>query len=388
MKTKQIFFKEFETDLAYHFGALLNKPLIKPHWVYISLLHKCNLKCAMCGVSKILRKHKLSFEEVKKILDEVSSWNSDSRIQLTGGEPFLRKDIFDIINYSANKGLITEIVSNGTLINQEKAKKIIDSNLWGIEISLDGAKAESHDNIRGVKKGFEKTINTLKFLVEEKRKKKKGPQISIWTTIMKQNISELKEIAELGKEIGVDCVVYHPVILSQTDMQNTNHRGSLWVPKEKLDILRQEIHKLVKFQKKNGLIAFLHDPYWFIKYFDKSISKKDWKCNPLEFINIGPNGSVQSCGGDFGTVKTMTLGESMNTKKSEMSRELMKRCEKPCLQTCWARPSADNLTTIFRTFFKNLEKSKLSKSEKKEYLIKSLGLLNKHESMTRKELEK
>ncbi|MBU1850125.1 MAG: hypothetical protein KKH40_05350 [Nanoarchaeota archaeon] len=84
----------------------------------------------------------------------------------------------------------------------------------------------------------------------------------------------------------------------------------------------------------------------------------------------------------------MTIEESMNTKKAELSRELMKRCKKPCLQTCWARPSADNLTNIFQIFFDNLEKAKLSKSEKKEYVNKSLYLVEQYEDMIKKEFAK
>ncbi|MBU1201535.1 MAG: radical SAM protein [Nanoarchaeota archaeon] len=388
MKLKSPEYKELELNLSYHFGALLNKPLAKPHWIYISLLHKCNLKCSMCGVSKILTQHQLSLEEVKRIIDEISSWKFDSRIQLTGGEPLLRKDIFQIIDYSTNAGLTTELVTNGMLINKKNVKTIIKSKLQGIAISIDGATPKTHDSIRGVKGSLKKTIEAVKLLVEEKNKQKIGPQISIWTTIMNQNIEELEEIAILAKELDVDCLVYHPVILSQTDMQNTTREGSLWVPKERLIILKDQIDKLVSFQKKQGIIAFLHDPYWFINYFERTITKKDWKCNPLEFIDIGPNGAVQSCGGDFGSIKTMSLEDSMNTRKAEASRALMKNCQKPCLQTCWARPEADDLEKIFQTFFRRLQDSNISKQEKKNCLQKSLDLLNKYESMSKKALTK
>ncbi|MFC2136225.1 radical SAM protein [Bacteroidota bacterium] len=385
---KKEFFRDFELNMGYHFGALLNKAIVKPHWIYISLLHKCNLNCKMCGVSKIMREHQLSLKQVKNILDEVASWKSNSRIQLTGGEPFLRKDIFEIINYSTSKGLVTEVVSNGGLISGEMAKKIINSDLWGIEISIDGSTPKTHDYIRGVAGSHKRALNSLKMLVKEKKKRGKGPQISIWTTIMEQNISELEEIARIGKEIGVDCIVYHPVILSQTDMQNTKQEGSMWVPEEKLPALKKEIDKLVDFQKKNGLIAFLHDPYWFIKYFDKTIRKTNWKCNPLEFVDVGPNGFVQSCGGDFGSIKNMTLAETLNTKKAEKSRELMKICTKPCLQTCWARPSADSLKKIFDKLYKDLDNSKISEKEKEKYLKKSLEILEKYENMVKEELKK
>lgn len=381
---KKKYFEELETNLAYHFGKVLNKPLVKPHWVFISLLHKCNLKCQMCGVSKILKKYELTFEEVRRIIDEVASWKSNSRIQLTGGEVLLRKDIFDIVNYSTSKNLITELVSNGMILNQEKAKKIISSDLWGMAISLDGGTAKTHDEIRGVKGSFDKAINALKLLVKEKKRRKKGPQISIWTTIMNNNLEELEKMAFLAKKVGVDCLVYHPVVLSQTDMQSTKQEGSLWIPKNKINVLQEQIQKLIEFKKEYGIIQFVHDPNLFAKYFDKTLTKCEWKCNPLEFIDIGPNGAIQSCGGDFGSIKHLSLAESLNTKKAEESRELMKRCEKPCLQTCWARPDADNLDEIFKRFFRELDKDKVSEKEKQELLKQSLKLLDNYEVMLKK----
>ncbi|MBC8495060.1 radical SAM protein [archaeon] len=381
---KKKYFEELETNLAYHFGKVLNKPLVKPHWVFISLLHKCNLKCQMCGVSKILKEHELTFKEVKKIIDEVASWKSDSRIQLTGGEVLLRNDIFDIVNYSTSKNLVTELVSNGMILNQEKAEKIISSDLWGMAISLDGATAKTHDDIRGVKGSFDKAVNALKLLVKEKKSRKKGPQISIWTTVMNNNVEELEKIAHLAKKVGVDCLVYHPVVLSQTDMQSTKQEGGLWIPKSKISILKEQTKKLIEFKEKYGIIEFTHNPTLFAKYFDKTLRKQEWTCNPLEFIDIGPNGAVQSCGGDFGSIKHLSLAESLNTKKAEESRELMKRCEKPCLQTCWARPDAEDLNEIFKTFFTKLNQDKIRKEEKKKLLKQSLILLNNYESMLKK----
>jgi len=110
----------------------------------------------------------------------------------TGGEPFLRKDIFDIINYSVSKGIKTEVVNNGSLINNPQiAKKIIGSGLKNIAISLDGANDQTHDHIRGVKGAFKKAVSAFGYLCEEKKTRGSGPQISMWTTIMKENVERV-----------------------------------------------------------------------------------------------------------------------------------------------------------------------------------------------------
>lgn len=139
------YLREFEKNLTYYFSELLEKPFSKPLWIYISLSHKCTYKCQMCGVVKILNGYELGAETVKKAFDEISLWGSDSTIVITGGEPFLRKDIFGIISHAAEKGLKIEVVSNGVLINRDLAIKIVLSGLHNIAISLDDSKVRIVD---------------------------------------------------------------------------------------------------------------------------------------------------------------------------------------------------------------------------------------------------
>ena len=127
--------KQFKTNLAFHFSKSLNKPLIKPYWIYISLTHKCNFNCRMCGVKNILKEYELDFDTLRKVFQEISGWDSDCVVVFTGGEPFLREDIFDIIDTSASLGLVTEIVSNGSQINNMHiAKRIIRSGIENIAV--------------------------------------------------------------------------------------------------------------------------------------------------------------------------------------------------------------------------------------------------------------
>ncbi|MBL7130154.1 MAG: radical SAM protein, partial [Candidatus Omnitrophica bacterium] len=225
--------KEFETNLAYHFSEVLEYPFAMPHWIYISLSHKCTYNCQMCGVVKILKGYELPKEVVKKALDEISQWKQDSVIMFTGGEPFLREDTFELINHSVKKGLKTEVVSNGALINEELAFKIISSGLQNIAISLDGAKESTHDFIRE-RGSFKKAINAIENLVKVKKRIESGPQISVWATIMKENVNELFGIVSLARDLGVECLVYHPVIVAQDDMQNTSPSAPFWIREDNL----------------------------------------------------------------------------------------------------------------------------------------------------------
>ncbi len=376
------YLNEFGTNLAYHFSEVLGRPFATPYWIYISLSHKCTFNCQMCGVKNILKEYELDLDVLKKTLQEIANWNSDCVVMLTGGEPFLRKDIFEIIDYSVTLGLKTEVVTNGSLIdNSQIAGRIIDSGLQNIAVSLDGINPQTHDYIRGVEGAYRKALDAIGYLCQEKNIRSHGPQISVWATIMKENIEELYEIIFLVKELGVECLVYHPVIVVQEDMQNTIKRGHFWVTNGRIGILKQQIDKIVAYQKKNGLIAFLHNPYLWVKYFQRTLTKKDWKCNPFVFISIGPDGSVRSCGSAFGNVKEMSLTDCLNTKEAKIARERMQRCQKPCLQTCWAWPDADSLVNIVRNFIFQLESFNGNIGNKRQIIKEKLELLTKYESL-------
>ncbi|MDD5128155.1 MAG: radical SAM protein [Candidatus Omnitrophica bacterium] len=374
------YIKSFEQDLAYYFSEVLEKPLAKPLWIYLSLSHKCTYRCQMCGVVNILQGHELSVPEVKNTFDVIAGWGWDLTVVLTGGEIFLRNDIFEIIQYGAAKGLKIEAVSNGALITKDLADKIISSGLKNIAISLDGAKEETHDTIRQ-KGAFNKAITAIKNLVESKLKSGSGPQISVWVTIMRENVRELFDIIPLVQEAGVECLVYHPVIVNQDDMQNTSSVARFWLKDNDIELLKTQIDKIVDYQQKHGLVAFLHDPYMWIRHFKGELTKKDWKCNPFVFLNVGPDGDVRSCGAAFGNIQKLGLDECLKTKEADQARRAMKNCQKPCLQTCWANPQSDSLAGIVDALIHNLKKDRLDKQSKKQLLLTALSKLTSYEEM-------
>lgn len=366
--------ENLETNLRYHFSELMEYPLAKPYWVYISLSHRCTYTCKMCGVVRILKGHELPGELLKKTLDEISGWKRDCVVLFTGGEVFLRKDAFELLGHSINKGLTTEAVSNGALIDEDMALRIMSSGLTNIAVSLDGAKESTHDSIRE-KGAFKKALNAITCLVNAKKKQGAGPQVSVWTTIMKENVEELFDIIQLVRDLGVECLVYHPVIVAQDDMQNTSPEAPFWIKGEKLDILKDQIEKIVGYKKENGMVAFLHDPKLWIRYFEASLTKSDWKCNPFVFLNIGPDGEVRSCGSSFGNIKEMSLNNCLLSQEALSARRLMKACPKPCLQTCWAHPESDSLEGIISGFIDSIK----NQPNRPELLKTALKMLKKYE---------
>jgi len=376
------YLKEFETNLAYHFSEVLEYLFARPYWVYVSLSHKCTYNCQMCGVVKILKGYELPRETLEKALDEIAGWDWDCSVILTGGEPFLRADIFELIDYAVRRGIPVESVSNGSLIDKELAHKIISSGLENIAISLDGAKEATHDSIRQ-KGSFSQAMNAIRNLVLAKEELGRGPQISVWTTIMKENVTELYDIIPLARGLGIDCLVYHPVVVAQDDMQNTSPDAPFWIRQDNLKLLKGQIDKICDYQDKNGLVAFLHDPYLWVKHFEGALTRQDWKCNPFVFINIGPDGEVRSCGSSFGNIGKRSLDDCLHTKEAHKARCLMKKCQKPCLQTCWAHPVSDSPIFIADALIKRLKEDKVGTEKKREIIEKAIAALERYEDIAK-----
>ena len=372
--------QEFKNNLEYHMSEVLEHPFARPYWIYISLSHECTFKCQMCGVVNILKGHSLSTGHVIKMLDEIADWGRECVVLFTGGEPFLRKDIFELIDHSVKRGLKTEVVSNGSLITEELARKIVRSGLQNIAVSLDGKNERTHDAVRQ-KGAFLKATTALKNLTNAKKEVGAGPQISVWTTIMKENVDELFDMIPLVKSLGVECLVYHPVVVAQDDMQNTSPHAPFWIRDEKLLILKDQIDKIVEYKNKHGLVAFLHDPYLWVDHFKGTLTKKQWKCNPFVFLNIGPDGEVRSCGASFGNIKENGLDDCLSSREADEARVTMKQCQKPCLQTCWAHPESDSLKNIADTFLDQIQNKKdrveLLKEAQKTVKAYELKLLEK-----------
>ncbi|MBW1983937.1 MAG: heme b synthase [Deltaproteobacteria bacterium] len=173
------------------------------------ITRNCNLSCVHCRASADMGPHtgELETEACFKLLDEIAAVGSPIVI-LTGGEPLLRNDLFEIARYGTDKGLRMVMAPNGTLINKPIAKQIADAGIQRISISLDGASKKTHDAFRGVKGAFEGAINGIKLAKEA------GIEFQINTTITKINLNQIPAIQQLAADLG--AVAHHIFLLVPT----------------------------------------------------------------------------------------------------------------------------------------------------------------------------
>jgi heme b synthase len=169
----------------------------------------CNLACVHCRASATTGPHsgELDTSEAFQLLDQIAEI-AKPIIILTGGEPLLREDIFDIAAYGTRKGLRMVMAPNGTLITEDIARKLMDAGIKRISISLDGSTPQSHDSFRKVEGAFAGAVNAMKIA------SKVGLEFQVNTTITKTNLDQIPEIQKLAVDLG--AVAHHIFLLVPT----------------------------------------------------------------------------------------------------------------------------------------------------------------------------
>jgi heme b synthase len=185
---------------------------------------RCNLNCIHCRAAARREPYpgELSRAEALGLIDEMASLGNPLVI-LTGGEPLLREDIFDLIRHGTGRGLRMVIAPNGTLIDRTTAGRLKEAGIQRVSISLDGPTAIRHDQIRQVPGAFEGALRGIEFLKEA------GLEFQINTTVTQSNREELPSIMELAIRLG--AVAHHIFLLVPTG-RGRELRGQALSPEE------------------------------------------------------------------------------------------------------------------------------------------------------------
>lgn len=169
----------------------------------------CNLNCLHCRAAAADQAFAGEFTtaEAKAFLTDLAAWARPIVI-LTGGEPLLRPDLFEIASHGSALGLKMVMAINGTLLDQSKAREVMAAGIKRVAISLDGASAASHDRFRGVAGAFESALSGIEAA------KQAGLEFQINTTITPDNRDELEAIHQLAKDLA--AAAHHIFLLVPT----------------------------------------------------------------------------------------------------------------------------------------------------------------------------
>jgi heme b synthase len=173
------------------------------------ITRRCNLFCAHCRAAAADEEYEgeLSTEEAFRLVDQIAEVAKPILI-LTGGEPLMRPDIFEIGKYAHSKEFRVVIGTNGTLVTEEIAERIKEVPISRISISIDFPTAALQDNFRGKEGSFTEAINGIH------NAHKAGLEVQINSTITRLNAGYLPKLVDMALELGV--AAFHPFLLVPT----------------------------------------------------------------------------------------------------------------------------------------------------------------------------
>ena len=170
---------------------------------------RCNLNCIHCRAASGRGPYpgELDNKKCMEILDQISKVGSPIVI-LTGGEPLLREDIFDLAAHGTDAGLRMVMATNGSLLTPEIIEKMKSSGIKRVSISIDGADKHQHDQFRMVEGAFDRSLEGIRLLREA------DLEFQINTTVTRHNVDDIEKILNLS--VGLGAKAHHLFLLVPT----------------------------------------------------------------------------------------------------------------------------------------------------------------------------
>lgn len=266
----------------------VNVPPLTTYYMYIT--SGCNLACRHCWINP-------SFEHVHNIgeyfnyklfkiaVDEALPLGLN-RIKFTGGEPLLHPDFIDMVNYATERGIRSDLETNGTLISQNVAKHLKEkTSLHFVSVSLDGIKAKTHEYLRNVEGCFNQTLRGIKYLVNA------GYQPQLIMSLYSENIDEIESLIKLAIKNRCGSVKFNIIQPSGRGEQMKKNNGLLSVK----DLIRLGHWVEKELQPKYSIPLFFSWPMAFhgIARLHKGAGEN---CNIFYILGILSSGEMAMCG--------------------------------------------------------------------------------------------
>ena len=164
-----------------------------------NLTQRCNLECAHCYMSAFAgadTRGELTTAECRRVIDEIATVNPNVFLILTGGEPFLRRDLFEIAAYAAEKRFTTVLGTNGVLLREREAALMRQHGVLGASISLDSTDRAKHDAFRHLPGAWDGAVRATRVLADA------GLDFSLHMSVTDWNVGEVPAMIDLARKLG------------------------------------------------------------------------------------------------------------------------------------------------------------------------------------------
>lgn len=286
------------------------------------ITNTCNYKCSYCIFSSEAKKYQneLTTNEIKRTIKDLKE-NNFTYIKFTGGEPFTRKDMTEILKYGAELGFDMDISTNASLITNEIAQELKKINFPMVHVSLDGSNKATHEYVRG-KDTFKKTLRGIRNITDN------NIYTRIGTVIYKQNEDKLEEIIKLAIQLNANEIIF-----SFMEAVGRLKGDETIISKRTINSVKQELEKLSIKYKEQIQVKY--------SFTENKEYKTEENCPAVnKFLYINNLGQVSPCTWVTSenqaykselTLKNSTLAEII---KSEPIQKFLKYIEENKIKGC------------------------------------------------------
>jgi len=255
-----------------------------PRWIAWEITRRCNLRCVHCRSSseeEVKGHPDFSLEEAKRVLHDIASY-AKPVIVLSGGEPLMRYDVFEIAKYGTGLGLRMCLATNGVLVTEEICRNIKESGIRIVSLSLDGSTEEVHDNFRDVKGAFQGMTNAARLF------KKHGIEFIINSSFTKRNQEEIPKVYRLAKELEATAWYMFMIVPTGRGEEIMNEL----ISKEDYEELLEWHYRMEK-DEKDMLVRPTCAPHYYRVVLQKSKEEKEkFERRTLKFSTGGAKGCI------------------------------------------------------------------------------------------------
>lgn len=304
-----------------------------PDNIHMRLTLRCNLQCSMCDIWKENNSSELDVRQWKHIIKEIYNWVGPYRVDFAGGEIFIYEGFLDLIKYCKKLGCHPVVTTNGILLNERKVKKIIESGLDTINISLDTLNRVKYKDLKN-SDNFDKVIKAFEFF-NEYRERRFHPFLCMATIMMEQNSDELVDLIYWVKEGNADIINFQVIDNNFGKKYDSFwYKNSPFWPHDTENIVKK-IDKIIELKEKDFPINnSIQQLSLFKEYFRNTedfIKSAICRSGERNFI-IDTNGDILLCWNmqPVGNIFHHPPEEIWSSKMSSDLREKISKCVRTC----------------------------------------------------------
>ncbi len=311
----------------------------KPTSASLILLNSCVLNCKMCKMWRAPRSEKeITAEEWKKFIILLKDLLVEQKeIIFSGGEPLLKKELVDLVNFASNEGFRTLMPTNGWLVTEDIAERLNKAGLNEVFISLDSYNPETHDFLRGKEGAFERVMRAIEFFDKYRRD---DFRISFLTVISGRNLDDIIQLLHIMHKDKRISGVYFQAIAAPF----FTGEGIEWFKNEEYSYLwpgnygkaAEVVDEIIRLKVKENYIIHNHSKQLenFKKYFENPLRRvNNESCYLGDYvINVDHEGNINLCcfQKPVGNIRRDDIRDLWFSDKLKSVRDEMHNCKINC----------------------------------------------------------